>query len=347
MGDATEYTFNTSGMALGERYGMRVGAKPVGCPESDAVWTEVGIMLPAPTPTPSPVPTPVPLSGEGWTRDGQPLDAERAFEVREERVQLGVQVEGEVESVDFTLTDSTGKPVSGVLETDEPDVENGSYPVTINRRAMVRGQVYTINADIAARNPETGDKALTLDITAPKSWTWLWIVCGVALLLIAGLVLALILAKKKREKDKTAVVPGGGEEEDPYEKTNVGPVQRPEDRMVAPTRGRLTYRQEMDDEPPTQQIQVVAGTAVIGRDENCSIYFNGGTRAERTVSHKHARLTVDQEGGMYIEPFPGTRNPTIVDGRAIDGPTQLFPGTVIKMGDITWTVISVEKVHKN
>ncbi|MBV8671093.1 MAG: FHA domain-containing protein [Candidatus Eremiobacteraeota bacterium] len=92
---------------------------------------------------------------------------------------------------------------------------------------------------------------------------------------------------------------------------------------------------EPDDERPlavviyrpgqsTQTVQVNE-IVVIGRGRGCHIVFD-----DATVSKEHARLRVDGRS-MSIEDLRST-NGTLVNGRAIDGPTPLRRGDRIAIG---------------
>ncbi len=65
--------------------------------------------------------------------------------------------------------------------------------------------------------------------------------------------------------------------------------------------------------------------AVLGRSRECHIVFE-----DSTVSKEHARLRVDGQS-VFIEDLHST-NGTLVNGKAIDGPTQLRLGDRIALG---------------
>lgn len=78
------------------------------------------------------------------------------------------------------------------------------------------------------------------------------------------------------------------------------------------------------------------GTVELGR--------GGGGSAELsdpTISRRHARLVIDQAGGLSIEDL-GSRNGTLVNGRLITGVETLSVGDVIDVGDTTIEVAAVE-----
>jgi len=66
-------------------------------------------------------------------------------------------------------------------------------------------------------------------------------------------------------------------------------------------------------------------SAVIGRGRGCHIVFD-----DATVSKEHARLRVDGRS-LSIEDLHST-NGTLVNGKAIDGPTPLRRGDRIAIG---------------
>jgi pSer/pThr/pTyr-binding forkhead associated (FHA) protein len=74
----------------------------------------------------------------------------------------------------------------------------------------------------------------------------------------------------------------------------------------------------------TQTVNVDAG-ALIGRGSGCHIVFD-----DATVSKAHARLRVDGRS-MSVEDLHST-NGTLVNGKAIDGPTPLRRGDRIAIG---------------
>ena len=92
---------------------------------------------------------------------------------------------------------------------------------------------------------------------------------------------------------------------------------------------------EQDDERPlaiviyrpgqSTQTLNVDESAMIGRGRGCHIVFD-----DATVSKEHARLRVDGRS-MLVEDLHST-NGTLVNGKAIDGPTPLRRGDRIAIG---------------
>lgn len=94
-------------------------------------------------------------------------------------------------------------------------------------------------------------------------------------------------------------------------------------------------RAEDDEEQPlavmiyrpgqSTQTMRVDENALIGRGRGCHIVFD-----DSTVSKEHARLRVDGRS-MLVEDLHST-NGTLVNGKAIDGPTPLRRGDRIAIG---------------
>jgi type III secretion system YscD/HrpQ family protein len=76
---------------------------------------------------------------------------------------------------------------------------------------------------------------------------------------------------------------------------------------------------------------------VIGRDPNqCNIVFH-----DQSVSHEHAKLTVEADGRMELEDL-SSKNKTLVHGKAISGKVALNPGELVTLGTTTFRVIDLE-----
>lgn len=101
----------------------------------------------------------------------------------------------------------------------------------------------------------------------------------------------------------------------------------------APARREGSVRQIMFEvRRPGEEPQVVRfdGNAVLGRGPACHMVFH-----DSTVSKEHARLMV-AGARVVIEDLQST-NGTLVNGRAIEGPTALRPGDRIGLGsNVIW-----------
>ena len=291
----------------------------------------------------------MPLGEGSWLYKGEPVNPDEVFEIREDEAALTLAIAGESEGVRFAVVDRRGEDVTdSVLTTSSGDAST----VVIHRQAMRPGQVYTLNGTVAARNPETGDKALSLRVTSPINWLIPLLIVGGALLL-AILLLVLLLARRRKkpaeeeeEEEENAAQPWEDTAEDELEKT------RREANTGVPERKHvvrcLVYQEKAGDDADFEtRRQVITDSATIGRDADCDIFYNGVSYAERTISHRHATLLLDSKGRLYIEPNPAAKNPTSVNGETITGATELLPGAQVQMGAITWKVTAIEMVHKN
>ncbi len=76
-----------------------------------------------------------------------------------------------------------------------------------------------------------------------------------------------------------------------------------------------------------------AGTTVTaGRDPDAELQLT-----DAGVSRAHLRLTASAAGGATVSDL-GSANGTWVEGRPIEGPTEIAPGTVFEAGDVALTV---------
>lgn len=86
---------------------------------------------------------------------------------------------------------------------------------------------------------------------------------------------------------------------------------------------------------PSQSIYSLSGTAVLGRQSDCTIVLND-TRASR----QHARL--QQQNGRWVLTDLGSSNGTFVNEQRVIQPTILASGDQIRIGD---TVLALESIH--
>ena len=239
----------------------------------------------------------------------------------------------------FTAAEFDGTDVTDQLISVSPE---DPATVIIHREAMEADHVYTITGTVAGVNPRTPQTNVTLNaIRAEKKKLWPILAIGGGVLLLAALAALLLSRRKKAEPMKPVKV----DEEDPLERTQtaVPPKELHRKQVVR----RVSYIETIGDAEPCEQKQIITNEAVIGRDPSCEIFYKGDTDAEMTVSRKHAKFTLDSAGHLFIEPYPGTVNPTIVDGEEIDGPTPVEPDTEIRMGDVVLKVTAIGQVEKN
>ena len=71
----------------------------------------------------------------------------------------------------------------------------------------------------------------------------------------------------------------------------------------------------------------ISASLTIGRGEQANIRI-----ADQTVSRVHARISLGPEGPVIED--AGSRFGTMVSGSAVDGPTRLYPGAQIRVGDV-------------
>ena len=105
----------------------------------------------------------------------------------------------------------------------------------------------------------------------------------------------------------------------------------------------IRYRQEVEGEETVTVTHIVRGKALIGRDRESDIFFNGGSRWEQTISRRHALLTVDDDFRLFIEPV-AAMNEIKVDGAVIKDRMELNAGAVVEMGDVRWIITGVERI---
>jgi DNA-binding winged helix-turn-helix (wHTH) protein len=112
-------------------------------------------------------------------------------------------------------------------------------------------------------------------------------------------------------------------------------------RFVAPT-----VRDAMDAERQAANYRLTRGTHafalqngenLIGRDPDVHVFLD-----HPSVSRRHARISITA-GRVTLEDL-NSRNGTYVDGRGITSPTELHDGTIIGVGPMTLTFVSLSGV---
>jgi putative peptide zinc metalloprotease protein len=79
----------------------------------------------------------------------------------------------------------------------------------------------------------------------------------------------------------------------------------------------------------------ISGSLTIGRGEQANIRI-----ADQTVSRVHARISLGPDGPVIED--AGSRFGTMLSGNAVDGPTRLYPGAQIRVGDVVIGVAAEE-----
>ena len=77
-----------------------------------------------------------------------------------------------------------------------------------------------------------------------------------------------------------------------------------------------------------QEFVLRSGETVLGRDPSAGVYVD-----HPSVSRRHARLSI--EAGRARLQDLGSRNGTFLDGRRLDGPTEILEDAIIGLGPIT------------
>src|SRR3954467_7942126 len=76
------------------------------------------------------------------------------------------------------------------------------------------------------------------------------------------------------------------------------------------------------------------GENLIGRDPDVHVFLD-----HPSVSRRHARISITADRVVLAD--LNSRNGTCVDGRGITSPTELHDGTIIGVGPITLTFVSL------
>ena len=282
--------------------------------------------------------TPVPLSGAHWMKSDKELSGEETLSVVEDELELHLNIDGAIRDIHFSAVDSERHDVTDSL-ISQSDEEPGS--ITIHRNAMLPEYVYTITGSVYGVSAETPEVSIPLTATMGKKKNLLpFIAIGVGLLGL--LVLFIVVLTRRKKNDVTSVTT----EEDFMEKTSVTAPESEQAYHKHVVR-RVSYIETVGEEDSRECAQVITDSAIIGRDSDCDIFYKGDSRAEQTLSHKQAKFTLDSAGHLFIEPYPGTRNPTYVNEQEIDGATPVEPNDVIRMGDVSIEVKSIDQVEKN
>lgn len=108
-------------------------------------------------------------------------------------------------------------------------------------------------------------------------------------------------------------------------------------RGIGPVAGGPVMKLRWERDGHAHEETVLGGEPVmIGRDASATIII-----ASPTVSRQHARIA--EKGGRFvITDATSGRNPITVNERALSGERYLSPGDVIKLGDVTLVVTSVQ-----
>jgi DNA-binding winged helix-turn-helix (wHTH) protein len=105
-------------------------------------------------------------------------------------------------------------------------------------------------------------------------------------------------------------------------------------------------REPVDTERPVANYRLTRGThafalqngdSLIGRDPEVHVFLD-----HPSVSRRHARISVTADRAVLED--LNSRNGTCVNGRHITAPTDLHDGTVIGVGPITLTFVSLSRV---
>jgi pSer/pThr/pTyr-binding forkhead associated (FHA) protein len=108
-------------------------------------------------------------------------------------------------------------------------------------------------------------------------------------------------------------------------------------RGIGAPSGGPAMKMRWDYEGHTHEETVLGGDpVVIGREAPAAILI-----PSRHVSRQHARIA-EQGGRFVIADITAGRNPITVNQRALSGERYLSPGDVIKLGDVTVVVTSVQ-----
>ena len=110
----------------------------------------------------------------------------------------------------------------------------------------------------------------------------------------------------------------------------VGPIVRD---AVDPQRQVAAYRLTRG----TDAFALQDGENLIGRDPDVHVFLD-----HPSVSRRHARISI-AAGRVVLEDL-NSRNGTWIDGRGITSPTEVHDGTIIGVGPITLTFVSLSGV---
>ena len=116
------------------------------------------------------------------------------------------------------------------------------------------------------------------------------------------------------------IAPGSGQSpsQSPQRQAGPAPAGRSPDRVLVVTAG-LRAGTRLSP-PPT-------GGWVIGRSEGCDVVLD-----DSAVSRRHARVSVDGPGGRPVIGDLGSRNGTVVAGRAVTAPAPVPARATVRLG---------------
>lgn len=118
-------------------------------------------------------------------------------------------------------------------------------------------------------------------------------------------------------------------------------------RFIAPVERRARESAELDNEgdrqlnPPhyrmmrgKREFVLHPGENLLGRDPEAGVYLD-----HPSVSRRHARIWI-RSARATIEDLD-SRNGTFLDGRRIDGPTEMDDGAIVGLGPVTLTFVAL------
>lgn len=184
---------------------------------------------------------------------------------------------------------------------------------------------------------DTGDQRYS---AAEKSVNSLKLIVVIVTLIAAALAAVLVIILRKRKTDSISHVPVRSEEVSchtmPLEKKNAarGTIFSSVSTRIL---FRDTSRQKIvltGTENPEYVIEFTSEKeTVIGRNQSMSdvMIYN-----ERSVSQRHCRV-FSRNSKIYVEDL-GSLNHTYVDGEEVTGETEIFSGSVLKIGRVSFDV---------
>ena len=314
----TSYTISNTVLSPTDAYGFKVEAVPY---DGEIVSVSVDILRSG-----------IALSNARMYLDGELIDLEHPkAELGEDPVELRVEVDGEAKDAVFSFVNKLGE-----IKT----LESEGFAVSVSSECMENEITGEIRAELIPIDQSNGTVTLSLPVTKKKGLDWSFIAAMAAAgALLAALLITLLVkhGRKKEEEQPNPPDTGNGE----------GTIRTPwsaaeSDRQVSKA-VEIRYRQEVEGEETVTVTHIVRGKALIGRDRESDIFFNGGSRWEQTISRRHALLTVDDDFRLFIEPV-AAMNEIKVDGAVIKDHMELNAGAVVEMGDVRWIITGVERI---
>lgn len=249
-------------------------------------------------------------------------------------VKLTVTAEGEeyVNSIQMDMPLRIAEISEAVTEMEAETITEPETAGQIREERKTTAAILesTENGEISDARP-AGNKTLLVAIIAG------------AAVLAAGAIIAAVLQvlKTRKEANRFIELTNMPEKETPVVRNMVSSYAPTEMLDDSSDRTALVWGNDQmtntlilsDQDNPARTFQVpLTGTVVLGRDGGCQIVLDYA----KTVSRRHCQLRLDQ-GRLMVRDL-GSHNGTLVNGNRIVEETEIYSGSILKLGSLSLKV---------